>query len=342
MAIPILFCIGNALIDIIVTGSNDLLAKYDLQPNGAILANEAQNAIYQDIIKNYTVTYVAGGIQNAARSAAYILPPGSVVYTACVGDDDFAEQLKAANAKEGVLDVNQVVKGEQTGACAVIITGHNRSLCTSLRSAVLFDEAHLESEPVKSAMNGAKLVYFEAYFVAHGAGIFKRLAEKMYSAGKICVLNFSAPYILQSFNFAIQDMLPYIDMVICNETEAVAWAKSNGHHKSSDLADIGKAIAISPGSDSARRRIVIITHGAQPTIVVSSDTLEVQEYPVRKLEDSKIVDTNAAGDAFAGGLLGAYVLGEPFDECIDIGQKMAAMVIQQVGAQYQWPKVKLV
>ena len=49
-----------------------------------------------------------------------------MVYTGCVGDDDFAEQLKAANTREGLDQVYFVKKGEKTGACAVVITGHHR------------------------------------------------------------------------------------------------------------------------------------------------------------------------------------------------------------------------
>ena len=56
----------------------------------------------------------------------YVLPPDSVVYTGCVGDDDLAEELRKANAREGVTDAYLVKKGEKTGACAVVITGHHR------------------------------------------------------------------------------------------------------------------------------------------------------------------------------------------------------------------------
>lgn len=60
------------------------------------------------------------------RLLQYILPPKSVVFAGCVGDDDLAEQLKAANAREGLDEVYLVKKGERTGACAVVITGHDR------------------------------------------------------------------------------------------------------------------------------------------------------------------------------------------------------------------------
>lgn len=56
----------------------------------------------------------------------YVLPPGSVVYTGCVGDDDLADKLREANAKEGVKSAYLVKQGEQTGACGVVITGHHR------------------------------------------------------------------------------------------------------------------------------------------------------------------------------------------------------------------------
>jgi adenosine kinase len=55
-----------------------------------------------------------------------VLPPNSVVYTGCVGDDDLAQQLKAANKREGLAEAYLVRKGDQTGACAVVITGHHR------------------------------------------------------------------------------------------------------------------------------------------------------------------------------------------------------------------------
>lgn len=159
-----LFCMGNPLLDMQATNGEELLKKYDLKANDAILAEEKHSSMYaelvfrssnwnakqemcsyDDVVKYYNVTYVAGGAaQNAARGAAvssrtknpilhrsliilqYILPPNSVVYTGCVGDDDLAEQLKAANKREGLTEAYLVKKGEKTGACAVVITGHHR------------------------------------------------------------------------------------------------------------------------------------------------------------------------------------------------------------------------
>ena len=46
--------------------------------------------------------------------------------TGAVGEDDLADQLRAANQKEGVESAYYVVKGAETGECAVVLTGHHR------------------------------------------------------------------------------------------------------------------------------------------------------------------------------------------------------------------------
>lgn len=48
-----------------------------------------------------------------------------------------AEQLKVANAREGLDDVYYVKKGEKTGACAVVITGHHRYVTTAIDLALM-------------------------------------------------------------------------------------------------------------------------------------------------------------------------------------------------------------
>jgi adenosine kinase len=55
-----------------------------------------------------------------------VLPAGSTGYLGAVGSDALAEQLLAANTKEGLLRAYQVCTDLPTGACAVIITGHDR------------------------------------------------------------------------------------------------------------------------------------------------------------------------------------------------------------------------
>ena len=156
------------------------------------------------------------------------------------------------------------------------------------------------------------------------------------------MLNLSAPFIPQFFQVQLQQIMPYVDVVIGNESEAEAWAVATGQPEQKDPAPVAASIAALPKANPARPRTVIITQGSKATTVVSStEPTKPKVYDVLPLKDEQIVDTNGAGDAFAGGFLGAYILGKSQDECIEAGHKLGSMCVQQVGPQYQWPKVNI-
>jgi adenosine kinase len=127
--------------------------------------------------------------------------------------------------------------------------------------------------------------------------------------------------------------LPYCDIVIGNEAEAEVWGTAAGLSDPKKLPEVAKALAALPKVNTSRPRIVVITQGPEPTILVSSlepDSPKI--YSVQAVENDKIVDTNGAGDAFAGGFMGAYVAGKSLEECVTVGQKMGAMCIQEVSS----------
>ncbi|OJA16888.1 hypothetical protein AZE42_08505 [Rhizopogon vesiculosus] len=338
-----LFCMGNPLLDVQVTNGEELLKKYDLKANDAILAEEKHTPIYDELVKNYKVTYVAGGAsQNAARGAAYVLPPNSVVFTGCVGDDVLADQLRAANELAGLRQVYQVKQGEKTGACAVVLTGHDRSLVTTLRAAEMFDLSHLSSPAVAPLVDAAEFFYVEGFFLTHGTASVLELSKKASTLSKVFALNLSAPFIPQFFSAQLQSVLPYCDIIIANESEAEAYAAASGLPDKTDLAAIARAIAISPKANASRPRTVIFTHGAESTVMVSgAEPDSPKVFKVTPIPSGEIVDTNGAGDAFAGGFLGAFVAGKSLDDCVEVGHKMGAMCVKLIGPQFPFPKVSV-
>lgn len=148
---------------------------------------------------------------------------------------------------------------------------------------------------------------------------------------KVFVLNLSAPFIPQFFKAQLDQLLPYCDVVIGNESEAEAWAEASGQPEKKDLQAVARAIALTTKANPSRPRTVIITHGAESTTVVTAgENSTPKVYPVQALPDSAIVDTNGAGDAFAGGVLAALVLGKSIDDAVEVGHKMGSMCVQLV------------
>ena len=145
------------------------------------------------------------------------------------------------------------------------------------------------------------------------------------------MLNFSAPFMCQFFGTQIKTILPYVDIVIGNEAEAEAWASANGYADPKDLPGIARTIALLPKNNASRSRIVVFTQGAQHTVVVTADKpKEPKIFPVDVLSDDQIVDTNGAGDAFAGGFLGGLVAGKSLDDSVLAGHALARACVQEV------------
>ena len=89
MASPIILGMGNPLLDISATVTPAMLEKYGLKANDAILYEKED--LYDELLKDYKVDYIAGGAtQNSCRVAQWLLPDKkSVAFFGCVGKTFF-------------------------------------------------------------------------------------------------------------------------------------------------------------------------------------------------------------------------------------------------------------
>ncbi|KAH8821665.1 adenosine kinase [Xylogone sp. PMI_703] len=331
-----LLCLENPLLDIQAVGNQALLDKYGLKSNDAILAEEKHLGIYEDLLNNYSAKLIAGGgAQNTARGAQYILPPNSVVYLGGVGDDKYAAILHDAVKAAGLRVEYRVDKKEPTGRCGVVITGHDRSMVTDLGAANHYDLEHLKSPEVWKLVEGATHYFVGGYHLTVCPPAIQELAKQAAEHNKVFAFSLSAPFISTFFKDPLDQALPYCDYVIGNETEALAYAESHGWD-TKDLKEIAKRIAALPKENKKRARVAIVTQGTLPTIVAENG--EIKEYEVHAIDKSLINDTTGAGDAFAGGFVAGLVAGKSLDECIDQGQWLAKLSIQELGPSYPFPK----
>lgn len=324
-----LVCLGNPLLDYQVDVDEAYLAKYGLKPNNTILLDFTSTdmlKIFDEIAMFPNVHFIAGGsAQNTARGAAYVLGEGHVGFIGSVGKDKFSDILLKKNKEAGVDSMYQVIEHISTGRCAALITGHNRSLVTELGAAKLFKSQHIDE--IWDVIENTKMFYIEGFKITACLDSVLKLGLHAQQTGKPFIMNFSASFIPEFFKAELEKCLPYATHIIGNEVEAASYAKAfNLDCDPSDLVSIAKHLA----RDS--NRTVIFTHEVEPTVVVSKGCEYI--YPVEKLDETKIIDTNGAGDSFAGGFVAGLIQGKSMDQAIKMGQWLASLSIQEVGASY--------
>ena len=83
----LLLGMGNPLLDISAVVEQDILDKYELKLNNAILAEEKHNPLYKEMVEKYPVEYIAGGAtQNSIRVCQWMLKTsGATTFIGCAG-----------------------------------------------------------------------------------------------------------------------------------------------------------------------------------------------------------------------------------------------------------------
>lgn len=333
----VLMGMGNPLLDISAEVGQDVLDKYDVKLDSAILAEEKHLPIYKDLMDNYNAGFIAGGAtQNSIRIAQWMLTASGMenatAFMGCVGKDEYGDKLKECATKDGVLTHYMVDESTGTGTCAVLVKDGERSLIANLAAANNFKKDHLETAESKAIYETAKFYYIAGFFLTVSVESLEIVANHALENDKPFCLNLSAPFIIDFFGDQVATAIPYADYLFCNESEAEAYAKK--HDLGEDLKEVALKVAASPKKNE-KPRTVIFTQGSGSTIVAYNGT--VTEYAVDPLPKEKLVDTNGAGDAFVGGFLSELVQGKSIEECVTAGHWSAKYIIQQPGTTIDQP-----
>ncbi|XP_073437146.1 adenosine kinase isoform X3 [Dendrobates tinctorius] len=313
----LLFGMGNPLLDICAVVDKDFLDKFE------------------ELVKRFKVDYHAGGsTQNSVKVAQWMIqkPFKVATFFGCIGKDKFGEILKK-KTEEVHVDARYYEQSEQpTGTCAACITGDNRSLVANLAAANCYDKTkHLDLKENWQLVEKAKVYYIAGFFLTVSPESILKVATQSSENNKIFSMNLSAPFISQFFKEPLMKVLPYVDILFGNETEAAAFAKEQGF-ETDNIKEIAKKTQALPKINMKRPRIVVFTQGHEDTIMATAD--EVVSFPVLEIDQSKIVDTNGAGDAFVGGFLSQLVSDKPTEECIRAGHYSANVVIKRAGCTF--------
>lgn len=330
---------GNPLLDISADVPMELLKKYDLRLDNAILAEEKHLPLFKELTSKYDVKYIAGGAcQNSIRVAQWMLQkPGSTAFIGSVGQDMYGLQLAKCAQADGVSVYYSEDPTTPTGTCAVLINEKERSLIANLSAANNYKVSHLDTCTL--VWKSASIYYVSGFFLTVSPDTMLQVGRFAYENDRKFCMNLSAEFLVQFFEKPMMEVMPYVDILFGNESEALAFGKQ---HKYQDLSV--KAIAckiselprkrgtkrlISEIAKPGRSRLVVFTQGPDAVIVAKDG--KAMEFPVPKV--SNIVDTNGAGDAFAGGFLAAESLNLPLLQCVEAGIYASTVILGVSGTE---------
>lgn len=201
-------------------------SRYNLEKNNAILGREEDESLCEDLRRKYEVSFTAGGsTQNAIRVAQWVMKEEkSTVFLGTIGDDDFGRLLKERILEDGVEEAYVVDKERSTGRCVVMLSdgGSNRSLVSFHGAARMFDPFHLYQR--WSFVQRSKVIYSAGFTLAANYEAIIQLASHAATCHplKIFSFNLSATYVSSNHSLPLLSLLPFIDILFGNDTEALA------------------------------------------------------------------------------------------------------------------------
>lgn len=314
-----IYGIGNALVDTEITLTDDELKALGVEKGMMTLIDEARQTQMIDQLCNHLVASKrasGGSAANTVVGAAYL---GSKTFYSCkVADDEngafYLNDIREAGvATPSSLALSQGI----TGKCLVLITPDaERSMNTFLGISqdLSVDELDL------AAVAQSRYVYIEGYLVSSptGRAAAIKLRDEAKAQGTKTTLSLSDPAMVQFFRDGLLEMIgDGVDIIFCNQDEAMGFTQTQS---------LEAAIA----ALKTYARQFAITRGAQGAVIFDGEQLIEVSAP-----SVTAIDTNGAGDMFAGAFLHAICQGKDYKTAGEFACIAAARVVSQFGPRLQ-------
>ncbi len=310
-----IYGLGAALVDTEIEVSDDFLISASVEKGLMILVDEQrQHQLMEHLSEHIVASRRASGGSAANSIIANSYFGGKSFYSCKVAADENGEFYLNDLQRAGV-DYNDNANHQPgiTGKCLVMITPDaERSMNTFLGVSEELSVSELD----ETALCNSEYLYVEGYRVtspsSRAAAV--RAREIAQQNGVKMALSFSDPGMVEFFKDGLLEMLgERIDLVFCNEAEALGWG---------DTQDLN--VAINSIKQVADR--FAITLGAKGALLFDGEQLiEIAPYAVNAL------DSNGAGDMFAGAFLHGLTRGFSFEQAGKLAARAAAQVVTEFG-----------
>ena len=306
--------VGNALVDIVTEVDGNFFTDHGVEKGVMTLVDEDRQHVLMKAINMKKSKMSCGG---SAGNTVIALSQfgGKSFYSCLVAKDELGEFFLKDLARNGVdtsLAYEQCPSGI-TGRCLVMTSPDaDRTMNTFLGISASLGPAQLNADAIRQS----DYLYLEGYLVASPGGLESMLHAREIASGSSCKvsLTLSDPNMVRFFRPQFESVIgASVDLLFCNEEEAMMLT---GAAQVEEAAEKLRQLA----------RTFAITLGANGALVFDGTAMiRIQPFPVRA------VDTNGAGDMFAGAFLYGITHGKDFLQAGKIASMASSRVVAQWG-----------
>ena len=200
-----------------------------------------------------------------------------------------------------------------TGKCLIFVTPDAKRTMSSMLGV----SAYLGSKDIDyDAVVNSKIFYIEGYMVTSNENFNAVTSVLNHSKNKntLKALSLSDAGIVNGFRDEFKKIESYgIDMIFCNDDEAIAFA---GTETFDDAVSFYKEQAY----------MIAITKGSEGSLIIKNGK-EI----FSPAESINPVDTNGAGDMFAGSFMYAYLNGFDLASCAEFSNFASSKIVETFG-----------
>ena len=315
--------LGNALVDMEFEINDQFLQDNSIDKGVMTLVDENQQHELIEQLDAFEGNKASGG--SAANTLIAVSSMGGSSYYSCKVADDDLGHFYLNDLKTAKVDCNMEGKhkGGITGKCLVMVTPDaERTMHTFLGVSSELSPYEVNEDAIKNA----SYCYLEGYLTTSDSGKAANIeARKIAEANNIkTALTFSDPFVVEHFRDGFTETVGNgIDLLFCNEAEALSYTQKNSVDEAIEvIKTFAKTFAITLGAKGA------VVYDGLSLISINAHSV-------------KAIDTNGAGDLFAGAFMYGLTHGKSFSEAGILASKASSIIVSQFGPRLKQEQYQL-
>ena len=306
--------IGNAIIDVFVKVDDNFLLENNLIKGSMKLIEKQEFEGLKNTIKIEKIE-AGGSVANTMAGIAYL--GGHPSFIGKINSDKFGEIYKKSLKK---INVNFLYPEKEenlsTGASIIFITPDSeRTMCTYLGISSQLSKEDINEDHIKDY----EIILLEGYLWDKGMSeeMFKHVINLAKKNNIKIAMSLSDIFCVSRHREDFFKLLKNdLNILIGNENEInELMQKNNLLDSMNELKNINKLIIITRSENGS---VAILNNE-----IINCESVKVE----------KVLDLTGAGDLFAAGFFKEYLDKSNIKKCLQTGSKLAAEIIQKIGAR---------